>query len=119
MREYKLKLRDIDAPPIVVLYYSVETYFAISEEQAERNHVGRCIHPDLPNHHKVYSAMHHLGESFYEEKERYEGLTVWKIQKKNWKDIIKILGLEKTDYPYRQALNMIEGEYFWIFAYDD
>ena len=59
------------------------------------------------------------GGILYEEKERYEGLTVWKIQKKNWKDIIKILGLEKTDYPYRQALNMIEGEYFWIFAYDD
>ena len=119
MREYKLKLRKIDAKPIVVPYYSVETYFAISEEQAERKHVGRCIYPDLPNHHKVYSAMHDLEEALYEEKERYGGVTIWKIHKKNQKDIIKILGLEETDYPYSKALNMIEGDYFWIFAYDD
>ena len=31
-REYKLTLRAADAPPIVVPSYTVEVYFALSEE---------------------------------------------------------------------------------------
>ena len=30
-----------------------------------------------------------------------------------------VLGLDRSDYPYHEALDMIEGEYFWIIAWDD
>ena len=39
MRGYKLKLQDADAPTVIVPSYSVETYFALGEEQAEKEHV--------------------------------------------------------------------------------
>ena len=75
MKDYTLYLRDLDAPPIIVPSYSVETYFAISEEQANRMHVGRCINPELPNASHVYSQMHSLPENLYESKDYDDLLT--------------------------------------------
>ncbi len=118
-REYKLKLVDADAPPVMVLSYSVEVYFALGEEQAEREHVKRCIQPDLPDHFDVYMAMHHLPETLYETKTYRAGSTVWKIKKEKIEEVVAFIGLNKSDYPYHEALDMIEGEYFWIIAWDD
>ena len=39
-----LYFRKANAKPIVVPSYSVETYFAVSEEQAERENIKRSIH---------------------------------------------------------------------------
>jgi hypothetical protein len=119
MRDYHLKLRDADAPPIIVPSYSVETYFALGEEQAEKEHVKRCISPELPDNHHVYSVMHSLPERLYESKERDWGSTIWKIRKELAEDVVKRLGLDKTDYPYKEALDMIDGDFFWIIAWDD
>lgn len=119
MGEYKLHLTDIDAPPIIVPGISVETYFALGEEQAGREHVRRCINPQLPDNHHVYSVMHDLPESMYESKEFTYSSTIWKIKKENSDEIVQRLGLKDSDYPYEQALDMIEGDYFWIIAWDD
>ena len=118
-REYKLKLVDADAPPVMVLSYSVEVYFALGEEQAEREHVKRCMQPEFPDNHHAYSAMHSLPESLYAEKEYARGATIWKISKGKAEEIADLLGLKKSNYPYHEALDMIEGEYFWIIACDD
>ena len=118
-REYKLTLRAADAPPIMVLSYSVEVYFALSEEQAERERVGRCIRPELPDAHHAYSAAHDLPGRLYEEKEYGLISTAWKIRKENAEEVAVLLGLDRSDYPYHEALDMIEGEYFWIVAWDD
>ena len=61
-----LYFRKANAKPIVVPSYSVETYFAVSEEQAERERIKRCIEPELPDNHHVYSEMHGLPDSLYE-----------------------------------------------------
>ena len=114
-----LYFRDADAPPIVVPSYSVETYFAVSEEQAEKEHIKRCIHPELPNNHYVYSEMHSLPDSLYESKDCYEGETIWKIPKDRIEEIARLLRLDKSDYPYMSALEMIDGDFFWIIAWDD
>ncbi len=119
MREYSLKLRDADVPSITVSAYSVETYFAISEKQAKKEHVKRCICPELPDSHYVYSAIHSLPENLYESKEHKWGSTIWKIRKELADDVVKLLGLDKTDYPYKDALDMIAGDFFWIIAWDD
>lgn len=114
-----LYFRDADAPPIVVPSYSVVTYFSVSEEQAEKEHIKRCIHPELPNNHYVYSEMHSLPDSLYESKDCYEGETIWKIPKDRIEEIARLLRLDKSDYPYMSALEMIDGDFFWIIAWDD
>ena len=119
MKTYELKLRDVDAPPIVVPSYSVETYFALGEEQAEKQRVRRCIYPELPDGHRVYSAMHSLPESMYRSKEYDRGATIWEIEKSRIEEFADCIGLNKTAYPYREALEMIQGEHFWIIAWDD
>lgn len=73
-----LYFRKANAKATIVPSYSVETYFAVSEEQAKRKRIKRCIYPELPDHHLVYSEMHSLSENLYESKERYAGKTVWK-----------------------------------------
>ena len=118
-KEDRLYLFDADMPKIVVPSYSVETYFAIGEEQAIGAHVRRCIQPELPDGHRIYSAMHSLPEDLYESKEHDWGSTTWKFRKERAEEIVKILGLDKTDYPYREALDMIDGDFFWIIAWDD
>ena len=119
MKDYTLRLRKIDAPPIVVPSYTVETYFAISEEQADKLQTRRCIDPELPNAHDVYSKMHDLPETLYESKV-HDGLeTIWKIRKEKAEEVVQILGIDKSDYPYREALDFIEGDYFWIITWDD
>ena len=70
------------------------------------------------NHH-VYSAMHKLPDSLYESKEFTMGSTIWKIRKDRIEEIARILHLDKADYPYMTALEMIDGDYFWIIAWDD
>lgn len=117
--KYILTLRAADAPPIVVPSYSVEVYFALSEEQAERERVERCIRPELPDAHHAYSAAHDLPERLYEKKEYGVISTAWKIRKENAEEVAALLGLDRSDYPYHEALDMIEGEYFWIVAWDD
>lgn len=119
MKSYKLYLKDKDTPAVVVSSYSVETYFAMSTEQAEREHVKRCIYPELPDNHHVYSAMHDLPKDLYVNKERSGLLTIWKIKKDNIEEIAKLLRLDQNEYPYMEAMNMIEGSYFWIHAWDD
>ena len=119
MKEYKLLLRDADAPPIIVSSYSVEIYFALGEKQAEKEHVKRCIHPELPDSHGIYTALHSMPESLYESKELNLGSTVWKIAKNRVEEFTQYIELDKTSYPYMDALKMIEGEYFWIIAWDD
>ena len=118
-KEYKLALRAVDAPPVVVPSYSVEVYFALSEEQAEKERVDRCIWPELPDAHHAYSAAHNLPERLYEDKEYGTISTTWKIRKENAEEVVALLGLDQTAYPYHEALDMIEGEYFWIIAWDD
>lgn len=119
MKEIRLTLRDADAPPVPVPSYSVETYFALGEEQAERAHVKRCIEPELPDHRRVYSAMHSLPDSLYESREYGPGWTEWKIRKNRIEEVAAFIGLSGTSYPYRDALDMIEGAFFWIIAWDD
>ena len=114
-----LYFRKANAKATIVPSYSVETYFAVSEEQAKRKRIKRCICPELPDHHLVYSEMHSLSENLYESKERYAGKTVWKIRKDRIEEIAEILYLNKTDYPYMTAIEMIDGDYFWIIAWDD
>ena len=41
------------------------------------------------------------------------------IRKELAEDVVKRLGLDKTDYPYKEALDMIDGDFFWIIAWDD
>ena len=118
-KKKELYLRKANAKPIVVPSYSVETYFAVSEEQAERENIKRCINPELPDNHHVYSAMHKLPDSLYESKEFTLGSTIWKIRKDRIEEIARILHLDETDYPYMTALEMIDGDYFWIIAWDD
>ena len=47
------------------------------------------------------------------------GSTIWKIRKDRIEEIARNLHLDKTDYPYKTALEMIDGDYFWIIAWDD
>ena len=114
-----LYFRKANAKPIVVPSYSVETYFAVSEEQAERENIKRCICPELPDNHNVYSTMLDLPDDLYESKEYTMGSTIWKIRKDRIEEIAEILRLDKTNYPYMTALEMIDGDYFWIIAWDD
>jgi len=120
MEDYTLYLRDIDAPPIIVTAFPYEVHFAISEEPAERMHVLRCIEPELPDlQHQVRIKVHSLPEELYESKD-HEGLvTTWKIRKENAEIVIRYLGIDKSDYPYEEALEIIEGDYFWIESWDD
>lgn len=119
MSECKLKLKSINALPVIVPSYSVETYFAIGEEQAKRDGLERCIHPELPDHHHVYSAMHNMPDTLYEERVFEGGSTVWKFRKDRIEEVMEFIGIGKKSYPYEQALDMIEGEFFWIIAWDD
>ena len=73
-----LYFRKANAKPIVVPSYSVETYFAVSEEQAERENIKRCICPELPDNHHVYSKMLDLPDDLYESKEYTMGSTILK-----------------------------------------
>ena len=114
-----LYFRKANAKPIVVPSYSVETYFAVSEEQAERENIKRCICPELPDNHHVYSKMLDLPDDLYESKEYTMGSTIWKIRKDRIEEIAEILRLDKTNYPYMTALEMIDGDFFWIIAWDD
>lgn len=117
--KYNLHFDDKDDPSAVVSSYSVETYFAVSEEQAKKKHIKRCIKPELPDNHKVYSEMHALPDNLYESKDRDDGVTIWKIKKERIEEIAMILCLNEENYPYMSALKMIEGDYFWIIAWDD
>ena len=119
MKKTRLMILDADAPSIIVPSYSVETYFALGEEQAKKKHVHRCIHPELPDHHRVYFAMHSLSKTLYESMERGSIWTEWKFQKDRIEEVAAFIGLSETAYPYRDALDMIDGEYFWIIAWDD
>ena len=118
-REYKLKVVDADKPAIIVPSYSVETYFAFSPEQAKKMHVKQCIQPELPDHHHAYHVMHSLQESFYESKERWGIETEWKIKKERMEELAQLLDLDKYGYPYKEVIDMIEGDYFWVISYDD
>ena len=51
----ELYFDEVDAPSVIVLFYSVETYRAVSKEQAEKEHIKRCIKLELPDNHSVYS----------------------------------------------------------------
>ena len=119
MGEYKLRLKKESDPPVVVPWYSVETYFAIGEEQADRMGLKRCIEPELPDNHFVYSAMHDLPETMYESMERYDGSNEWKIRKDRLEEIAHYLRLDKAGFPYHEAMDMIEGDFFWIITWDD
>ena len=63
--------------------------------------------------------MHSLPDSLYESKDCYEGETIWKIPKDRIEEIARLLRLDKSDYPYMSALEMIDGDFFWIIAWDD
>ena len=78
-----LYFRKANAKPIVVPSYSVETYFAVSEEQAERENIKRCICPELPDNHHVYSKMLDLPDDLYESKEYTMGSTIDYADKMN------------------------------------
>ena len=45
------------APAVIVPSYSLETYRAVTKEQAEKEHIKRCIKPELPDNHYVYSKI--------------------------------------------------------------
>ena len=120
MEDYTLYLRDIDAPPIIVTAFPYEVHFAMSEEQAQRLHVFRCIEPELPNFQcQVSINVHSLPEELYESKEHDGLVTTWKIRKENAEKVVQSLGIDKSDYPYEEALEIIEGDYFWIMSFDD
>ena len=118
-KNYKLHFVDAKAKSITVHSYSVETYFAVGEEQAEREHIKRCIQPELPDNHHVYSAMFDLTEDLYESKEFDIGRTIWKIRKDRIDEVARLLRLDQEGYPYMSALEMIEGDYFWVISWDD
>ena len=48
-----LYFRKANAKATIVPSYSVETYFAVSEEQAKRKRIKRCIYPELPDQQGV------------------------------------------------------------------
>ena len=118
-REYKLKIVDANKPAVMVPSYSVETYFAFSPEQAKKMHVKQCIEPELPDHHHAYDIMHSLPESMYESKDRWFPMTEWKIKKERMEELAQLLDLDKYGYPYREAIDMMEGDCFWVITYDD
>ena len=53
----ELYFDEVDAPAVIVPSYSLETYRAVTKEQAEKEHIKRCIKPELPDNHYVYSKI--------------------------------------------------------------
>ena len=51
----ELYFDEVDAPAVIVPSYSLETYRAVTKEQAEKEHIKRCIKLELPDNHSVYS----------------------------------------------------------------
>ena len=49
----------------------------------------------------------------------HEGYVLDHIKAGKAMTIYRDLGLDKTDYPYKEALDMIDGDFFWIIAWDD
>ena len=115
-KEYKLEFRPLDAPPIIVPSITVEVYLAVGREQAERLKIRREIEPELPDAHRVYDNVWDLPKE-WSVKGKY--WWEWKIPKDRIEDAMAILYPNGADYPYMQALDMIEGDHFYLIVWDD
>ena len=114
-REYKLEFRPLDAPPVSVPFITVEVYLAVGKEQAERMKIRREIQPELPGM-RVYDRVWDLPKEWLAE----EGYcSEWRIPKDRIEEAMAVLYPEGTDYPFKQALDMIEGDHFFLIAWDD
>ena len=116
MKEYRLEFRSLDAPPVIVPSITVEVYLAVGKEQAERLRIRREIEPELPDAHSVYHRVWDLPKEWVGE----EGYSwEWRIPKERVGEAMTVLYPDGTDFPYGQALDMIEGDDFYLIAWDD
>lgn len=115
-REYKLEFRPLGAPPIIVPSITVEVYLAVGKEQAERLRIRREIEPELSYAHDAYHNVWDLPKEWLV-KEGYS--SEWRIPKYRIEDAMAVLYPKGTDYPYKQALDMIEVDHFYLIAWDD
>ncbi|MDA3077098.1 hypothetical protein OFO12_06975 [Campylobacter sp. JMF_04 NA10] len=121
----RLYLKSKNEPPIKLddeyldEFWHVESYFAISEQQAEKSNLLECIHPQLPNYLSTWSALQKLPKDLYDEVTKIDIHLHYKIHKSKLDDFIAYLYPNGTDYPYKDILDIIVGDYFYVYAFAD
>ena len=121
----QLYLISKNEPPVILddeyldKFWHVESYFAISREQAEKSNLLPCIHPQLPDYFSTWSALQNLPKDLYDEVTK-EGLHLYyKIHKSKLDNLIKYLYPNGTEYPYKDILDIVVGDYFYVYVFSD
>ncbi|MDA3047286.1 hypothetical protein [Campylobacter sp. JMF_08 NE1] len=110
-----------DTPPVEIKeeFYHVESYFAMSETQADKSNLRSCIQPQLPNYGRTWRALQNLPKNLYDEVTKIAGIhLLYKIHKSKLDDLIAYLYPEGTDYPYKDILDIVVGDYFYVYSFD-
>lgn len=97
---------------------SAKVYFAMSQEQADRDHCVRCLSEEFPSSREVYHKLKKIPDELCISKS-LEWETDLCIAKDDLPAVMKILYPEELTWSYHELVDQIEGNCVWIIGFDD
>lgn len=98
--------------------FNTVVYFAMSEEQAERENVGGTIGKPLPNSRELYFLLNSIPDELCLEKN-----IGWQkeisFRKEDTVKVLEYLYPDGTDIDYRSILEKIEGDTVYLLGFGD